>query len=82
MHLYSVTDFKRIFYFSAQIELISLIDKDNTTSIKVENAFTDLSLTNSLFINGLALNLQGDTVKDIANCEEMKLGIMIKYRKL
>ena len=59
--------------------MFSLIDNGTATSIKTENALTDISLSNSMFINGIALNIQADAVNDMDNCEETKLGIMIKY---
>ena len=59
--------------------MFSLIDNGTATSIKTENALKDISLQNSMFINGIALNIQADAVNDMDNCEETKLGIMIKY---
>ena len=60
-------------HFRANIEIISLIGNGNATSTRLETA-----LSNSMFINGIALNIQADAVNDLSNCEETILGIM-KY---
>ena len=59
--------------FRANIELISLIGNGNATSVELETG-----LPNSMFINGIALNIQVDAVNDLSNCAETILGMM-KY---
>ena len=53
--------------------MFSLIDTG-----KMENASTDLYLPNSMFINGIALNIHADAVNDLSDCEDTRLGIMCK----
>ena len=63
-------------HLRANIELISLIGNGNATSTKL-----DTVLSNSMFINGIALNIQADAANDLSNCEETILGIM-KYSEI
>ena len=80
-HAYFICDcnfanITKAFYFRANIELFSLIDNGKATSTKQDNALTDFALQNSMFINGIALNIHADAGNDLSNCKETNLGMM------